>query len=509
MHLLVHFFLELCILCVIYKYIMPTQIPFDPSLVLGNIVDPKKITALEAVDAAQKPVNLAQEKLNALILSKRSLDMTVQEMIQMQVDAKDMAKLTEQVSKTKSEMAKAAVEYAAVTASSQIDIQKAKEAAGSIISEQVESPIDWNKSAIKKMDLSSDSMVMDAQYFRCESENDGTESHSNAIATYVSGQVSSIFGPTYGAKAGSSAKNASLAQSSAHELQGTLVITANCTHKAADMFAPFVMDPEKAIRAWNVYNKGSQIDTTDEGISKALADETAKMFLLSGQTHGSSFVGMVHLVKTEKSDSHQSTSSSSFDLEASFEENCWLESSQGKFGVDGSFANSIKELLSSSNVQAHASVITMGIIPTIKSNEIKTTVSTLQPDATKVMDQLAKIQSATDGDVNNMATKAQSARTGQSFMELNNSYVSGVVSNLGKIDTANNKIIDTNSLMTAFDDYVQKAIAGDCGVPINFFLKPITAKQLASAYLAKFSPMKYWQYSSGDDDSKAEGDSSN
>ena len=90
-------------------------------------------------------------------------------------------------------------------------------------------------------------------------------------------------------------------------------------------------------------------------------------------------------------------------------------------------------------------------------------------------------------------------------MELNNSYVSGVVSNLGKIDTANNKVIDTNSLMTAFDDYVKKAIAGDCGVPINFFLKPITPKQLASAYLAKFSPMKYWQMSSGDDNSQGEG----
>ena len=49
---------------------MPQSIPFDPSLVLGNIVDPKKIKALEAVDAAQEPVNLAQEKLNSLILSK-------------------------------------------------------------------------------------------------------------------------------------------------------------------------------------------------------------------------------------------------------------------------------------------------------------------------------------------------------------------------------------------------------------------------------------------------------
>ena len=484
---------------------MPSSIPFDPSLVLGNIVDPKKIKALEAVDAAQEPVNLAQEKLNSLILSKRSLDMTVQEMIQMQVEAKDMAKLTAQVEKTKTAMSSAAVDYAATTASAQTAIQKAKETSSKIISEEVESPIDWNKSAIKKMDLSSDSMVMDAQYFRYESEADGTESHSNAIATYVSGQVSSIFGPTYGAKAGTSAKNAALSQSSNHELQGTLVITANCTHKLADMFAPFVMDPEKAIRAWNVYNPSAKIDTTEAGIAKSLKDDTAKMFLLSGQTHGSSFVGMVHLLKSEKSSSHQSTSSSSFDMEASFEENCWLAKSQGKFGVDGSFANSIKELLSSSNVQAHASVITMGIIPTIKSNEIATTVSTLQPNAKEVMGQLAAIQGATDSGVNNMATKAASARTGQSFMELNNSYVSGVVSNLGKIDTANNKVIDTNSLMTAFDDYVAKAIAGDCGVPINFFLKPITPKQLASAYLAKFSPMKYWQMSSGDDNSQGEG----
>ena len=116
-----------------------------------------------------------------------------------------------------------------------------------------------------------------------------------------------------------------------------------------------VVDPEKAIRAWNVYNPSAKIDTTEAGIAKSLKDDTAKMFLLSGQTHGSSFVGMVHLLKSEKSSSHQSTSSSSFDMEASFEENCWLAKSQGKFGVDGSFANSIKELLSSSNVSRHFS----------------------------------------------------------------------------------------------------------------------------------------------------------
>ena len=484
---------------------MPTSIPFDPSLVLGNIVDTAKITALENIDKAQKPVNLAQEKLNSLILSKRSLDMTVQEMIQMEVDEADMKKLTDQVAKTKTAMATAAIDYASKTVAAQDPIQQARAASSAIISSEVESPIDWNKSSIKKMDLSSDSMVMDAQYFRLESEDDNTNAYSNAIASYVSGQVSSVFGPTYGTQAGASAKTAATSQATNHEIQGTLVITANCTHKMANMFAPFVMDPEKGIRAWNVHNPKSPILTTEAGLTKALADETSKMYLLSGETQGSSFVGMVHLLNTTKANSHQSSSASSYEMQASFEENCWLAASQGKFGVDGQFANSVKKLLSASNIQSHASVITMGLIPSIKSNPIETSIKTLQPDPTAVMDQLAAIQGDSDQDVTTMATKAAHAKTGESFMQLSNGFIKSAVSALGETQKLQNDIINTNSLMTAFDNYVQQATEGKVGgIPINFFLKPITSKQLASAYLAKFSPLKYWQISSGDDNSKAE-----
>ncbi|MFT4850916.1 MAG: hypothetical protein ACI83B_003478 [Sediminicola sp.] len=488
---------------------MPTTIPFDPSLVLGNIVEPKKIDALKAVATAQAPLDDAQEKLNSLILSKRSLDMTMQQMINMSVDPEELKKLSDQIDKQKKAMTQAAIDYATISVSAQEDIQKARLAAGQIkISESVESPIDYNKSAIKLMGLSSDSMTMDAQYFRNEEEKDGNEAHSNAIASYISGQVTSVFGPSYGAKMGASAKQTALTQTSNHSVQGTLIVTANCTHKQADIFAPFILDPEKAIRAWNVYVPDRSINSDDEkSMSNALKGkdaDTAGMQLLSGSTNGSSFVGMVHILQTEDSSSSQSSSSTSFDVEASFEMGCFLASKSGKFGVDGSFADSIKSLISTSNIQAHASVITMGLIPSIKSNEIKTTVSTLKPTATEVMSQLAAIQGASDTEVNSMSTDAAKARMGESFMQLNNSYVKGVVSNLGEIDNANNKVIDTNSMMTAFDDYVQKAIAGECGVPINFFLKPITSKQLAKAWLYKFSPLKAMGVSSGDDDSQAE-----
>ena len=64
--------------------------------------------------------------------------------------------------------------------------------------------------------------------------------------------------------------------------------------------------------------------------------------------------------------------------------------------------------------------------------------------------------------------------------------------------TEDNKILDINSLMTAFEDYVDKAIAGDIGVPITYYLKPITASQLAQMWVAKYFPGKYLT-AAGDD----------
>ena len=486
---------------------MPSSIPYDPSLVLGNIADPTKIAALEKIASLQKPVDDAQLELNALILSKRSLDMTLQEMMNMNVDTADLNKLSTSIDGLKKNMAAAAVALATKTVTAQKAISKARDSADQTqINESVESPIDYNKSAIKQMPLSSDSMVMDAQYFRYESNEEGTSAHSSAVATYVSGQTSEFLGPTYGFSAGASTKSAMESQHANHKIEGTLVITANCTHKVADVFAPFVLDPEKGIRAWNVYNRGSIINTADKAsMQKMIAgkqSDKAGMYLLSGATYGSSFVGLVHILQNEKNTSSQSSSSLAASLSVSISENLFLANESGKFGLDASFADSVKSLLSTSNLQSHASVITMGLIPSIVSNTIETTVQNLKPDPKDVMGQLAAIQGASDTEVNTMGAGANKAKAGESFMQLNNAYVKNVVSSLGAYDTKNNKVINTNSMMTAFDDYVQKAIAGKCGVPINFFLKPITSRQLAEAWLKKFYPGEFIGESSGDDNEK-------
>ncbi len=47
---------------------MPTTIPYDPSLVLGNSVEKSRIEQLQKNADAQKSMHNIQDKLNSLIL---------------------------------------------------------------------------------------------------------------------------------------------------------------------------------------------------------------------------------------------------------------------------------------------------------------------------------------------------------------------------------------------------------------------------------------------------------
>jgi hypothetical protein len=76
---------------------VPTTIPYDPSLLLGSIVDQTRIDNLKKIADAQKPIDAAQDKLNAYILQKRSLDMTMQEMINMNVSADGLKDLVDEI----------------------------------------------------------------------------------------------------------------------------------------------------------------------------------------------------------------------------------------------------------------------------------------------------------------------------------------------------------------------------------------------------------------------------
>ena len=251
--------------------------------------------------------------------------------------------------------------------------------------------------------------------------------------------------------------------------------------------------------------KNAQLIKTDDYASFEQAAqqsgtaEEASYNLLSGATYGSSFVGMVHVLKESSTQSSQSMYAAAASLQAQMKVGGWFSSMEGGFGVSASFANSAKKLLSSQKITSHVSLVTMGVIPTIVASEVQLAVkqfSDFSPD--KMMGQLAALQNSTNSDQASVTESAEKARTGAQMMSIRNSEVKSVMSAVGEIDDGKNQMLDINSLMTAFTDYVNKAGSGEIGVPIEYFLKPITANQLFQMWVAKYFPAKYVT-SAGDD----------
>jgi hypothetical protein len=485
---------------------MPSTIPYDPSLILGNIVSQEKLTNIIQISKLQAPADAAENELNSLIALKRSVDMTIQETMGMGINPDDLIAESAEIGK---QIEKSAVAYGKAKIASQKAIQPLRAKMNSV-NESVESPIDYNKSQLKQMAISSDSLQMNAQYFSFDQNSQSSHSHAATVSSFVSESLS-FFGEGSSYQASATAQAQMNSQHSRHSIAGTLVITISCTHKNAQVFAPYILDVDKAVRTWNAMYPDNMIKTNDPGSiakieAKADTKEDKSFSILSGATYGSSFVGMVHVLNTTESSSSQSMESVAASMQETFDIGGWFASGTGSFGVSSSFSNSAKNLLSTQNVTSHATLIAMGIIPSIKSNQVKMAVQSFSDfDPAKSMEQLSTLQGATASENNTIAEGAAAARTGQQMITLKNATIQSTLSSVAEIDDGQNQIIDTNSMMTAMEDYVNKCVSGgdNIGVPVNYYLKPISQSEIARAWLAKYYPNKYNKAGSADDSSSS------
>ena len=73
------------------------------------------------------------------------------------------------------------------------------------VNESVESPIDYNKSQLKKLAISSDSLQMNCQYFSFDQNTQSSASHAATVSAFVSESLS-IFGEGRSSQASASAQ---------------------------------------------------------------------------------------------------------------------------------------------------------------------------------------------------------------------------------------------------------------------------------------------------------------
>jgi len=471
---------------------MPSTIPYDPALALGNLVSRERLDVLEKIAAAQAPADAAEDTLNSLIATKNSLDMTSQELAGMGIDTTDLDSEREQFGKTVADAAKA---YATAKIKAIKDSQPLR-ATMSGISDSIESPIDYNRTQIKQMPLSSDGLRMNVQYFSLDANTQNSGTHASNISKFISGQVGYL-GSTFSSAATTASAGQVHSQVQNHSISGTLVIAITCTHKDAVLLAPMIIDVDKGIRAFNAYYPDAMIKTDSlssiSNIAKQAGTKEEKaLTILSGATMGSCFIGMVHILNKAETRSSEAMESVASSLQTQMNVGGWFENASGGFGVSKSFSDDAKALLSTQNISSHCTLTTVGSIPSIKSNQVKMGVREFSDsDGSASMTALLKLQGVTQSDQTSVASSAEAARTGQSLVAMKSGQMESALSALKDIDDGANKLIDINSMMDALDDYVQKCLDGKIGAPITYYLKQITASQLAQGWMAKYYPGKY------------------
>jgi len=468
---------------------MPSSIPYDPSLVLANVVDNTALAVIQKISEAAAPADAAQNNLNALISMRRSLDMTRNELTNLGIDTGECNKALDTLN---GEITDAAKDYVSAKIKAESEIKPLRADIRGV-SSQAESPVDYAATQIKSMPLSSDSMNMDVQYFSMDSNVQTADSYGSTIGTFVAASTSWM-GTKASSEMSAAAQKQASTQAQKKSLSGTLVLSVSCTHKNASVLAPLVLNPDKAIGTWNQIFPDDTLDPTSKKdmlqLTSSKDEKDAKHYsILSGMTFGSSFVGMVHVLNNTDTSVSQAMTSAAQSMQAQMEVGGWFENVSGGFGVNGTFSSDVKNLLSSQNITTHVTLISMGVIPSMVASEVKLGVQAFAKfDPKSSMEAIAQLQNSTVQGQNSVQSSAQAARTGKQMVTMQNMQIKAALEGLAEIDDGHNKMLDINSMMSALDDYLKKASDGTSGVPLTYYLKDITKKMLAQAWTAKYYP---------------------
>jgi hypothetical protein len=147
--------------------------------------------------------------------------------------------------------------------------------------------------------------------------------------------------------------------------------------------------------------------------------DTKKFSIVSGMTFGSSFIGMVHILDTTDTTVSERLTSFAGSLQAQMATGAWFEKASGGFGVSVTFANLVKNLMSTQNISSHVTLVCMGAIPSMVVNEVKMGVEKFaQFDPKESMDAIASIQNSTVAEQGSVLQAAEAARTGQQMISM-------------------------------------------------------------------------------------------
>merc|ERR1719419_1670943 len=142
----------------------------------------------------------------------------------------------------------------------------------------------------------------------------------------------------------------------------------------------------------------------------------------------------------------------------------------------------------------------MGLIPTIASNVVEFGVKQFAGfDAAEMGQKLATLSNSTT-EASTIEQGAEEGRTQGQMGSMQSQTIESVLSGLEDMKKNADSILNVNTMMTALENYAQKAAEGGVGVPTNYLIKPINKKKLVLLWMKKYYPSHLW----GDETVKAQ-----
>lgn len=446
-----------------------------PSLGLGQIAQPEVVDMLDLIRSWEARADAAHGKLEAAMRSKRSLTMTLNELSGMGIETDSLSK---NIVRLDSTLFKAANAYVEVKIESEEAIGELKRALYDIPSVQMpESPIDMQASKLTAYPLSSESMKLDSRYFAFDGNLQ--EDQLASIEKFVRSSTSNI---------SSEADDLSRAvcdkisdQVENHDVCGTLIVTVSCTHRNVHLFSPLVLDPDKAVTAWNSL-KEDKIDTSDaEQLRNALSVRTTDgLPLITGAVYGSGFIGMAHILRSETR-SKGNIDNLKTQLDEKLMAGGWLANKSGEVGVDGAVMDEIRAFLSANSVSCHVSIIATGALPSIKSNEVATC-------SYRLVETDLPLSIPDTSDAETVRSMSETARQRALLQTIRNKRLGSILSAVSKSDESKNKTLNLNTLVEALDNYLIQIADRNriTGMPVNFYIRNLTRTEIIRSWLNRY-----------------------
>ena len=375
----------------------------------------------------------------------------------------------------------------------------------------IESPVDWGMTQVVYTDRAFDSLTVDAHYVNAmnTAQSGNGSSYGSRIASAVTQQNKNATGYDTSMAASAAQTAAARAQSTLEDqnVEGTLVLTAFATHRQVKTLQPLVVNTDKLWNAWNYYYPGDKIPNPVmelQDFAQALNDLVVKerasnltnqttINLVTEMFLGSTFVGMVHILRQNSSGatSSQAGNGSAYNFSTAAGQNMnQMSDAQQQAGRTGSvqavtsMAKKAAQQASKAGFNVAFDVVCVGFVPQITANQVQLGVQQFKdfnPAGFKVTNMLDSADS----------TPEQSAAYVQTVQQSNmQAVISATVDALVEVDQTQT-VLNEQSFMNAFTDYVKRAqdstptaqIGAPVGLNVKRYSKMDVMSQLARKYL--------------------------